>query len=189
MIFLAAEAEGGGFNPLAPEPGLFVWTTIAFLVVLFLLAKKVFPKLEEGLADREKKIAGEIERAEKTRAEAERVLADYKARISQARDEANQIIEEARQSAEAVRKEIVGKAEGDARLIVERARKQLDDERDRALAELHSQLAQWSLSIASRIVEKELDPGSHRTLVDQFISDLEREGADRAGATEASRRP
>ena len=180
MLILAAEE--GGFNPLAPEPGLFVWTTIAFVVVLWLLAKKVFPKLEEGLADREKKIAGEIERAEKTRAEAEKVLADYKARVSQARDEANQIIEEARQSADSVRQEIVSKAEGDARLIVDRARRQLDDERDRALSELHSQLAQWSLDIASRIVEKELSPDSQKALVDQFIQDLDGERTG-SGAT------
>jgi F-type H+-transporting ATPase subunit b len=176
---LILAAEGGKFNPLAPEPGLFIWTTIAFIAVLFLLAKKVFPKLQETLADREQKIKADLEQAEKTRAEADRVLEDYKARVAQAREETSRMIDEARQSADSVRKDLIAKAEEDARGIVERARKQLDTERDRALSELHSQLAEWSTAIAARIVDKQLDPQSHKDLVDQFIKQIEQEAAER----------
>ncbi len=174
---LILAAEGGKFNPLAPEPGLFIWTTIAFIVVLVLLAKKVFPKLQETLADREQKIKSDLERAEKTREEAERVLEDYKAKVAQAREEASRMIEEARESAESVRKDLIAKAEQDARQTVEKARSQLDAERDRTLSELHSQLAEWSTAIAARIVDKQLDPQSQKNLVEQFIDDLEQEGA------------
>jgi F-type H+-transporting ATPase subunit b len=172
-LMLAAEK----FNPLAPEPGLFIWTTVAFIGVLVLLAKKVFPKLQETLADREQKIKADLEQAEKTRAEADRVLEDYKARVAQAREEASRIVDEARESAESVRKDLIAKAEKDARQTVEKARNQLDMERDRALSELHSQLAEWSTAIASRIVDKQLDPQSHKDLVDQFIKELEQEEA------------
>jgi F-type H+-transporting ATPase subunit b len=176
---LILAAEGGKFNPLAPEPGLFVWTTIAFIAVLYLLSKKVFPKLQETLADREQKIKADFEKAEKTRAEAERVLEDYKAKVAQAREEANRMIEEARQSAESVRKELIAKAEEDARQTVDKARNQLDAERDRALSELHSQLAEWSTAIAAQIVDKQLDPQSHKDLVEQFIKQIEQEAAER----------
>jgi F-type H+-transporting ATPase subunit b len=176
---LILAAEGGKFNPLAPEPGLFVWTTIAFTAVLYLLSKKVFPKLQETLADREQKIKADFEKAEKTRAEAERVLEDYKAKVAQAREEANRMIEEARQSAESVRKELIAKAEEDARQTVDKARNQLDAERDRALSELHSQLAEWSTAIAAQIVDKQLDPQSHKDLVEQFIKQIEQEAAER----------
>lgn len=174
-IVLAAEE---GFNPLSVEPGLYIWTTIAFLTVLFFLAKKVFPKLEEGLADREAKIKDEIEKAEATKAEAERVLADYKERVAAAREEASKMLEEARQSAESVRQDLIERAEGEARLIVDKARKQLSSERERILGQLEGQLAEWSTTIAGQIVQKELSTEAHRNLVESFIKDVqEREKA------------
>ncbi len=179
FVLLATEAaEGeGGFNPFDPEFGLVVWTGVAFLTVLYLLAKKVFPKLQEGLADRERKIADEIKAAEKTRAEAEKILADYKSRVAAAREETTGMIEEARAAAEKVRQELIARAEGDARLIVDKARKQLSGERERILSELEGSLAEWSTNIAAQIVQKELTPDSHRDLVEGFIADVRKSEA------------
>lgn len=173
-------AKEGGFNPLNVETGLYVWTTVAFLVVLYFLAKKVFPKLQEGLADREQRIRADLEQAEETRKEAERLLEDYKARVAQARDESNRIIEDARLAADTVRKDLISRAEGDARLIVDKAQKQLSGESERALSELQTQLAQWSAAIASQIVEKEVNAKTHQKLVDSFIDKLESDGAKRS---------
>ena len=180
LVLLATEAaEGeGGFNPFEPEWGLVVWTGIAFLTVLYLLAKKVFPKLEEGLADRERKISEEIKSAERTRAEAEKILADYKARVAAAREETAGMVEEARAAAEKVRQELIARAEGDARLIVDKARKQLASERERILSEMEGSLAEWSTTIASQIMQKQLNPDAHRDLVEGFIRDVrQREAA------------
>ena len=176
---LLAIAEGGaeGFNPLAVETGLYFWTTLAFLVVLFLLARKVFPKLQEGLADREARIREDLEKAESTRTEAEKILEDYKSRVAQARDEANSIIEESRQAAEQVRRDLISRSEGEARLIVDKAQQQLAGERDRALGDLKHQLAAWSTEIAERIVERELTPQAQQDLVDAFIRNVQKEGA------------
>lgn len=179
LVLLATEAaEGeGGFNPFEPQWGLVVWTTVAFLVVLFLLSKKVFPKLQEGLADRERKIADEIKAAEATRNEAEKILADYKSRVAAAREETTQMVEEARGQAEKVRQDLIARAEGDARLIVDKARRQLAGERERILNELESQLTVWSTAIAGQIVQRELNPDSHRDLVDGFIADIRKSEA------------
>lgn len=177
LTVLAVAAEGKGFNPFTPQPGLFLWTTISFLSVLFLLSKKVFPKLQEGLADRELKIKGEIEAAEALKKEAEKILTDYKAKVAAAREETSQMIEEARAAAEAVRLELVARAEGDARLIVDKARKQLDGERDRTLSELEGQLARWATAIAGQIVQKELTPAAHQELIEGFITDIRKQGA------------
>ena len=180
LVLLATEAaEGeGGFNPFEPEWGLVVWTAAAFIVVLYLLSKKVFPKLQEGLADRERKIADEIKSAEATRAEAEKILADYKSRVASAREETTRMVEEARAQAEKVRQDLIARAEGDARLIVDKARKQLAGERERILGELEGSLAQWSTTIAAQIVQRELNPESHRDLVEGFIRDIrQREAA------------
>ena len=177
MTVLAAAAAEGGFNPLTPEFGLPFFVTIAFLIVLYLLAKKVFPKLDETLADREARIKEDLEQAERLKAEADKVLEDYKARVAQARDEANRIVEEARQAAESLRTDRVKRAEGEARLVVDKAQKELAGERERAMGELQAQLGRWSTEIASRIVGKELSPECHRELVDAFIRDVQQKGA------------
>ncbi|MEX0790384.1 MAG: F0F1 ATP synthase subunit B [Actinomycetota bacterium] len=179
LVLLATEAGEGGtsFNPFEPQFGLVVWTSVAFLTVLFLLSKKVFPKLQEGLADRERKIAEEIKAAEATRAEAEKILTDYKSRVAAAREETTQMVEEARSAAEKVRLDLIARAEGDARLIVDKARRQLAGERERILNQLEGQLTEWSTTIAGQIVQRELNPESHRDLVDTFIADMRKSEA------------
>jgi F-type H+-transporting ATPase subunit b len=176
-FLLAAAEESEGFNPLSPEPGLYVWTLIAFIVVFFLLAKYIFPRLEETLADREKRIKEDLEKAEETKADAERILEEYKQRVAQAREESNKIIDDARQAAEQVRKDLVAKSESEARLIIDKAQNQLEGEKERTLGELQAQLAQWSTEIAGRIVERELDPNTQKQLVEKFIADIQKEGS------------
>lgn len=170
MLTLAAEE--GGFNPFAPEWGLPIYVTIAFIIVLYFLAKRVFPVLNETLADREKRIKLDLEKAEEIRAEAEKILEDYKARVAQAREESNRIIEEARQSADSMRRDLISKSEAEAREIVTRAQQQLESERDRAVTDLQRQLAQWSSDIAGRIIGKELNPEAHSDLVESFIREV-----------------
>lgn len=176
-LMLAVAEESEGFNPLSPQMGLYVWTLIAFIVVFYALAKWAFPRLEETLADREKRIKEDLEKAEETKADAEKILEEYKQRVAQAREESNKIIDEARQAAEHVRKELIGKSESEARLIVDKAQNQLEGEKERVLSELQAQLAQWSTEIASRIVERELDPATQKELVERFIADIQKEGS------------
>lgn len=173
MTFVLAAEEG--FNPFrVSDASLVLWVLIAFVVVLYLLARRVFPILQETLADREQRIKEDLEKAEQTRDEADRLLEEYKARVAQMREETNRAIEEGRQSGEAVKKEVVAKAEAEARLIVDRAQKELAGEKDRTINELQGQLAQWSAEIAERIVKKELNPEAHRDLVESFIREVQR---------------
>lgn len=177
-IQLAAEAEGGppDLNPFKlSDFGLYVWVSVAFLVVFILLGKKVFPKLEETLADRERRIKESLEQAEDTKRQAERLLEDYRKRVSEVREEANKMIEESRKTADALRKELVEKAEAEAKAIVAKAQQQLSGERERVIGQLEGQLAQWSTDIAARIIGKELTPAAHRDLVDQFIREVDRQ--------------
>jgi F-type H+-transporting ATPase subunit b len=90
------------------------------------------------------------------------------------------MVEEARGAAEKVRLDLIARAEGDARLIVDKARKQLAGERERILNELEGQLTEWSTTIAGQIVQRELNPESHRDLVDGFIADIRKSEAAKA---------
>jgi F-type H+-transporting ATPase subunit b len=155
--------------------GLYIWVSVAFLVVFVLLGKKIFPKLEETLADRERRIKASLEEAEDTKRQAEKLLEDYRARVAQVREEANRMVEESRKTADGLRKELLEKAETEARAIVTKAQQQLSAERERVVNQLEGQLAQWSTDIASRIIGRELTPQAHRDLVDSFIRDIERQ--------------
>lgn len=174
-MLLGAEAES--FNPLSVETGLYVWTTIAFLVVLYFLAKKVFPKLQEGLADREQAIKGQLEEAEAARQEAEKLREEVKAQLANVREQANRMSADIRQAAEASAKEILARAEQETRGVTDKALKELEAERERMVNDLRPRVGEWAVQIASKIVEKELDENAHRALIDRFVNELSSEGA------------
>jgi F-type H+-transporting ATPase subunit b len=161
-----------GVDLILPDFAELVWGAILFAAVLFVLNKVAFPALKKGIAQREEKIQGDLEEAEKAKAEANKQLEDYKKQLADARGEANRIIEEARQSAEQVRKDLVAKAEQEAQQIVERAQEQITAERNRTVQELQTTIADLSIELASKVVGRSLDDKSQRELVDAYISEV-----------------
>ena len=173
-IVLAAEEES---LRVLPEPDELLWGSLAFGIVAILLLVFVSPRLREGLAERSKRIQGQIEEAERTKREADQVLADYKQKLAEARSDVQTIIDEGKRTAESLKADIVAKAETEARGIVARAQADVAGERDRAIAALRDTLSDLSIQLASRVIQKELASSeAHRALVDQAIADLGRSG-------------
>jgi F-type H+-transporting ATPase subunit b len=166
---LAAEQEGIELLPAPPE---LVWGLVAFLLLLGIMYKFVFPNANQMLEDRATAIVGKMEEADTKLAEAEEARARFEAQLADARGEANRIIEDAKSTAESLRADIVAKAETEAAAIVERAQADIQAERERALQELRTQVGVISVELASRIVERELDAGTHQILVDEYIQRL-----------------
>jgi F-type H+-transporting ATPase subunit b len=171
-LILAQEEEREGIDLILPATAELVWGVICFAIVAFLLMRFAFPKLREAVEAREKKIQGDLEGAEKTRAEAQQKLEEYEQRLAEARSEANRVIEEARQQAEQVRKDLVAKAEAEARAVVERAGEQINAERRRTLQELQGQIADLSIQLAEKVVGRSLDGESQREMVDAYIREV-----------------
>ena len=172
IVFLAA-AEGAGEElQLLPDTAELVWGLVAFALLMAFLFWKVFPALNRTLDERASRIQGQIEEAEAQRVEAEKVRRQYEEQLADARAEANRIVEGAREQGERVRADIVSKAEEEAGQIVARARTDAEAERGRLVQDLRGQVAALSVQLASRIVQKELDPEQHRALVDQYINEL-----------------
>ncbi|HWC13309.1 MAG TPA: F0F1 ATP synthase subunit B [Actinomycetota bacterium] len=174
FTFAAAEgeAEPSGTDLILPDMAELIWGAVAFLAVLWVLNKFAFPKLKEAVEAREKQIQSDLEAAERAKAEAERERAEYEKQIADARGEANRIIEEARQSAEQVRKDLIAKAEADAQQIVERAQEQLEAERNRTVTELQSTVGDLAIELAEKVVGRALDGSTHRELVDAYIKEV-----------------
>ncbi len=169
ITFLAA--ENGGIN-LLPDASELIWGTVAFVILLALMLKLVFPKLNETLEERGAAIQGRMEDAEAKYQEAERARADYEESLAEARGEADRIIEEAKAAADDLRNEARSRAEAEAAQIIERAQSSVASERDRVLSELRGQVGALSVELASRIVERELDASTHEALVDEYIDQL-----------------
>ena len=168
----AATAHAAGDNPMQPNPGLQVWTLVAFLGLFFLLAKFTFKPIAQALDRRSQLIKVAIDEAEKQRADAKKLMDDYQKQLADARSEAGKIIEEARQLGEKVRKEVVEKANAEASATVQRAQEEIQRQQEKSVQELKDTVAGLSVQIASRVLEKEVNAATHRQLVDNLIRDL-----------------
>jgi F-type H+-transporting ATPase subunit b len=159
-------------NPLFPSGNEVIWGSLAFLVLLGVMWKFGVPAVKNMEQAREERIRNDLEGAEKARTEAEAEKAQYLAQIAGAREEAGRIIEEARQSAEQVRRDLIAKAEADAAEVRQRAEADIEVQRQRALTELRGDVAQLSIDLAERIVGRSLDGDTQRQLVDSFIDQV-----------------
>lgn len=159
-------------NPILPEADELIFGSLAFLLVFVVLARYAFPRLNQGLKQREDKIRGDLEGAEEARKEAEASLQRYEQQLQEARAEAGRIIEEARKTAESMRRDLLAKAEDESRAVVARAQEEIRAERDRAIQELRGQLAEWSVELAGRVVGASLDKQRHLQLVEEYIDEV-----------------
>ncbi len=168
----AAEESSGGLTLILPEAAELVWGLLAFIGVYLVLRRFAFPSLNSMLDERRSSIQGKMEEAEAMRAEAAQAKSEYEASIADAKGDANRIREEAKADAARIREDLVGQAEEEAATVRERAQSEAAMERERTLQELRAEVSAMSVELASRIVEKEIDPATHRDLVDSYINNL-----------------
>ena len=174
---ILAQAEGheeevSEPKDLYPAVGELIIGLIAFAVLFFFVWKWVLPRFKQVLEERREKIQGEMEKAEQTRKEADKILEDYRQQLAGARDESNRIIEEARQTADQLRQDLQAKAEEEAQATVARAQDEIRAERDRVFQELRQQVGEVAVELAGRVVGAELDKAAHERLIDEYIDEV-----------------
>ena len=174
LAYLLAQeaAEEESRNPIFPAVNELVWGTIAFLILLFLMYRTVFPSVNKALQDRRANIEGKLEQAEREREEAEQLLEQYRRRLRDAEDETQRILDEARSNAERVRRELLAKAEADAGRELDRARQAIRAERDQAIRQLRNEVGTLAVELATRVVGDSLDRDRQLRLVDEYIENL-----------------
>jgi F-type H+-transporting ATPase subunit b len=170
---LAQEAEEAHEpSPIFPATNELVWGTVAFLILLFLMYRTVFPSINQAYKDRRANIEGKLEKAESDREEAEQLLEQYRARLRDAEDETQRILDEARANAERVRRDLRGKAEAEAGRELDRARQAIRAERDQAIRQLRNEVGTLAVELATRVVGDSLDRDRQLRLVDEYIDEL-----------------
>jgi F-type H+-transporting ATPase subunit b len=169
---VAQEAAEHEQSPILPASNELIWGTIAFLILLFLMYRTVFPSINQAFKDRRANIEGKLEQAEKEREEAEQLLEQYRRRLRDAENETQRILEEARSNAERVRRELLAKAEADAGRELDRARQAIRAERDQAIRQLRNEVGTLAVELATRVVGDSLDRDRQLRLVDEYIDEL-----------------
>ena len=162
-------------NPLVqPDPGLYIWTILTFLVLVALLAKFAWRPLLRALEERQASIRASLEEARQAREDHKRVQADAERLLAEARVEAGQIIARTREDAGRFREELKQKAQADAATLVKNAERQIQLETTRAVEQLRREAVDLSVTIASKILQRNVSQADNERLIDDTLRQLER---------------
>ena len=162
-------------NPLVqPDPGLFIWTILVFLVLLALLAKFAWRPLLQALDSRQETIKKSLDDAQQARRELERLTEESAAIIRTARVEAESIISRSRLDADRLREEMKQKARGEADYIVRDAQRQIQLQTGQALQQIRKEAAELSVMIASKIIQRNISKEDNERLIDDALRQIEK---------------
>ncbi len=140
-------------------------------LILFLLVKKfLFKPIQNVLAQRDSEVRSMYETAEAAQANAKAMEAEYTEKLSDAKNEANRIMQTAAKSASEKGDQIVAEAQSKAADLLTKAQHTIEQERKAAVSEIQSQVADMAVAIAEKVIEKEIDPKTHAKLVEDFIA-------------------
>jgi F-type H+-transporting ATPase subunit b len=170
MFDLLLAAEAG--NPVSIELLPLITILIVFGVTFWLLKSQVWPRITSALDEREKKIREEIQQAEESREQAKAVLAEYEKSLAQAREEANQMVAKAKQDAKAVADELRSRNEGELAELKDRAMREIEAAKKAAITELHEESVVLAMSIARKILQREITTDDQRRLVEESMKEL-----------------
>ena len=180
LTLLATAATAAGAQEHAAEPpslmspnlGLMVWTLVIFIILLVVLSRFAFKPLIGAVEARERSLQEAIEGAKRDRDEAARLLAEQRAALEQSRGEAQRLLAEGRAAAEKMRADLLGQARAEAEEAKNRALRDIEAERERAIADLRREAVDLALAGASKVIERNLDDASNRQLVESFLSSV-----------------
>ena len=163
---------------LAPEAGIldlslsFVAEVIAFIAMILILGRWVYPRVMAAAEARQRQIAEQLAAAEQARAAAEQRLRDAEGSIQEARRQAAEIIEGAGRSGDQLRTELRARAEEEARRITERAMRDIEAERQRAIDSVRGEVADLVVVATEKVVGETLDDQRHRKLIADAIAQV-----------------
>ena len=154
---------------LTPDPGLLIWTLIAFLIVFFILKKMAWPAIIKGLKDREQSIEEAIATAEKVKGEMAALKNENEALMAQAREERSQMMKEAKEQTLKMISEAKDKAKSEYDRIVADAQVAITQQKNAALTEVKNQVGSLVIEVSEKILRREL---SDKAEQEKYINEL-----------------
>ena len=161
--------EGGGGGLFSINVGLMIWTVVIFTSLLIVLWRFAWGPILAAVEAREKGIQNALDEAKSRQEEAEKLLAEHKAQLSDARRQAQEILTEGREAAGRLGKELEGKAREESEAILTRARAEIEREKEAALDTLRRESVDLALAAASKLLHVKLDDEQDRKLVMEYV--------------------
>ena len=161
-------------NPLVqPDPGLYIWTIVTFLVLVALLAKFAWRPLLAALEERQAGIRAALDEAQKARVEVERVRADSERLLNEARVEGGQILARTREDAARLRDELKQQAQADAARVIANAERQIKLDTNRALEQIRREAIDLSVTIASKLLQRNVSKEDNARLIEDTVKQID----------------
>jgi F-type H+-transporting ATPase subunit b len=173
MTPVLAAAEDSGNFLVSPSVGLMIWLLLAFGITFLILRKLAFPKIAEALDRRQKAIEESIDAAERTRVEADALLAEYRKRLAEAREQADEIVAKAERSGEVAKDESLAAAKVQREELLDQTRRDVEAETRRAIQEIRNAVADLTVLATEKVTRKTLDAADQRRLVEEALGELD----------------
>ncbi len=178
LLFLLLQEEGAHVagapsSPFEVNFGLFFWTWVVFFGLLAVLYKFAFPAIIKTTEERERRIKHQLDEAERMNAEAKVSLEQNQRMLAGAKDQAHALLAEAKTVAQKEREVLLHKTREEQDQMLERAKREIEAEKGRAVVALRREAVDLSLAAASKLIEARLDDEANRKLVTQYLGSLE----------------
>jgi F-type H+-transporting ATPase subunit b len=168
-----AAEEGGGSFLVSPGLGLMIWTLILFGVTMWVLSKFAFPRIQEALDRRANAIKESIDAADRQRQEADQLLHEYRERLAEAREQAEDIVARAQRASEAAVSEATADGRARREELVAAARKDIEAETRRSLEKIRQEVADLTVLATEKLTRKSLDAEDQKRLVEEALSEVD----------------
>ena len=184
----SSSGGGGGGNFLVtPNVGLMIWTLIAFAITLFILRRLAFPRIADALDRRRRAIEESIDAAERTRAEADQILSEYRERLREAREQSEDIVNRARRAADRLEDEAKSDAAKTREELMERTRREIESETRRAIDQIRKEVADLTVLATEKVARKTLTGDDHKRLIEEALDEFDFSALSPADDGEGSR--
>ena len=154
------------------RPGLIFWTLVTFVIVAVILRSVAWKPILGLVEEREKSISQAVESAKRERAEAERLLAEQKTAIAEARREAAEMMRKNQVEVERFRDELMARSRKEAEEFKLGARREIDDQKAKAVAQVKAMAVDLAMDVTAKLLNERLDDAKHRALAEQFVQGL-----------------
>lgn len=172
-IAAAGGSSSGGKFLITPNVGLMLWTLLLFVIAMYVLYKLAYPRISDALERRQHAIEDSIDAAEQTRKQADQLLDEYRERLSEARGQAEAIVDRARKAAETHERRSKEEAVATREQLMEQARRDIEVETRRAIQEIRREVADLTVAATEKVTRKTLTEEDQRRLIEDALSELD----------------
>jgi len=172
---IAASSDSGNFL-VSPSVGLMIWLLLAFFVTFLILRKYAFPAIGDALDRRQRTIEESIDAAERTRQEADQLLAEYRQRLTDARAQADEIVARAERAGDVAKEESLAAAKAQREELLEQTKRDVEAETRRAIQDIRREVADLTVMATEKVTRKTLDESDQRRLVEEALGELDFSG-------------